>query len=155
MRTGEARPTFSVNYSEGLEVGYKWYDQEHKSVLFPFGFGLSFTTFRYSDLQVQPGSATTVTFTVKNTGDRAGAEVAQVYASLPENTGEPPKRLVGWSKVFLNAGESRQIRIPVSATYLSVYDVKKHGWTLVPGKYVFRVGGSSADLPLTAEVTMK
>ena len=155
MKPGEAKPTFSVNYSEGLEVGYKWYDAEHKAVLFPFGFGLSYTTFRYSDLQVEQGNATAVTFTVKNTGTRDGAEVAEVYAELPASAGEPPKRLVGWSKVELRAGESRQLRVTVDPLYLSVFDVSQHGWHLVPGSYVFKVGGSSMELPLAKEVSMK
>src|SRR4029077_7444679 len=85
---------FPVNYDEGVKVGYKWYDAEKKPVLFPFGFGLSYTTFPYSGLKITPGDVTTVSFTVKNTGKRAGSETAQVYASLPESAGEPPKRLV-------------------------------------------------------------
>src|SRR6202041_369355 len=76
MATGEAKPTFEVHYDEGLKVGYKWYDAEKKPVLFPFGFGLSYTSYAYSELKVKPGKEkTTVTFTVKNTGSRAGAEV--------------------------------------------------------------------------------
>ena len=97
-------PAFDVNYDEGLKVGYKWYDAEKKPVLFPFGFGLSYTTFTYSGLSVTAGDSTTVTFTVKNTGKRAGTETAQVYASLPDAAGEPPKRLVGWTRVDLGAG---------------------------------------------------
>ena len=88
-----------MNYDEGLKVGYKWYDAENKPVLFPFGFGLSYTTYGYSGLKVKSGNQTTVSFTVKNTGSRAGEEIAEVYAGLPPGTGEPPKRLVGWSKV--------------------------------------------------------
>ena len=112
MRTGVAKPTFDVHYTEGSKVGYKWYESENKPVLFPFGFGLSYTTFSYSDLHVESGATPTVTFTVKNTGDRAGEEIAEVYAGLPASANEPPKRLVGWSKVQLNAGESKQVRSP-------------------------------------------
>lgn len=155
MTPVEARPTFSVDYSEGPEVGYKWYDAQKKSVLFPFGFGLSYTTFRYTGLQVTPGEKTEVSFTVKNTGSRAGAEIAEVYAELPASAGEPPKRLVGWSKVALNAGESRQVRIFVDPLYLSVYDSDQHRWRLVPGNYVFKAGGSSADLQLTTVTSEK
>ncbi len=154
MRSGEAKPTFSVNYSEGLKVGYKWYDAEHKPVLFPFGFGLSYTSYRYSDLRVEQGDLTTLTFTVQNTGSRAGDEIAEVYAALPASAGEPPKRLVGWDKVQLNAGESKQVRVTVKPLYLSIYDVDRHGWKLVPGDYTFMVGGSSQDLPLTKNVTL-
>lgn len=154
MRTGVAKPTFDVHYTEGLKVGYKWYEAEHKPVLFPFGFGLSYTTFSYSDLQVEPGVTPAVTFTVKNTGDRAGQEIAEVYAGLPASTNEPPKRLVGWSKVRLNAGESKQVRIAIPQLYLSIYDERQPGWKLVPGSYSFMVGGSSADLPLVKQVNL-
>ena len=116
------KPTFDVHYDEGLKVGYKWYDAEKKPVLFPFGYGLSYTTYGYSDLKVTPGKDTTVTFTVKNTGSRAGAEIAQVYAALPADAGEPPKRLVGWSKVQLGPGESKQVTMTVPPLYLSIYD---------------------------------
>jgi len=145
-------PTFDVHYDEGLKVGYKWYDAEKKPVLFPFGYGLSYTTYAYSDLKVTPGKDTTVTFTVKNTGSRTGAEIAQVYAALPAEAGEPPKRLVGWSKVQLNPGESKQVTVTVPPLYLSVYDVSSNSWKLVPGSYTVMAGGSSKDLPLTAKV---
>jgi len=146
-------PFFDVHYDEGLKVGYKWYDAEKKPVLFPFGFGLSYTTFTYSAMTVTPGETTTVTFTVKNTGKRAGIETAQVYASLPDAAGEPPKRLVGWSKVELASGESRQVSVPVARERLTIYDEASDSWKLVPGKYVIRVGGSSQELPLENAVT--
>ncbi|MHB1936297.1 MAG: beta-glucosidase family protein [Acidobacteriaceae bacterium] len=154
MRTGEAKPTFSVEYTEGLKVGYKWYDAEHKHVLFPFGFGLSYTTYSYSGLQVEPGDSPSVTFTVKNTGNRAGEEIAEVYAALPAGTDEPPKRLVGWSIVQLNAGESKQVRVTIPQLYLSTYDEQGQGWKLAAGSYSFMVGGSSADLPLLKKITL-
>ena len=113
MRTGEAKPTFGITYDEGLEVGYKWYDAKHKSVLFPFGFGLSYTKYAYTGLEVQPGKETTVRFTLKNTGARAGAEIAEVYAALPPSANEPPKRLVGWAKVPLEPGESKAVSVSV------------------------------------------
>ena len=152
------KPTFAVNYDEGLKVGYKWYDAENKPVLFPFGYGLSYTTFAYSDLKVVPGrpdGETSVVFTVKNTGNRAGDEVAQVYASLPPNAGEPPKRLVAWHKIHLDAGEGREVVANISRGYLSVYDEGANGWKLVPGSYTFMVGGSSQDLPLTERFELK
>jgi beta-glucosidase len=155
MKTGEAKPTFAVHYDEGLKVGYKWYDAENKPVLFPFGYGLSYTTYRYSDLKVTPGPETTVSFSLKNTGSRAGAEIAEVYAALPASAGEPPKRLVGWSKVRLNAGESKQVSVTVNPMYLSIYDQAMDGWKLMPGSYTFMVGGSSQSLPLVEKVTLK
>ena len=107
-------PFFDVHYDEGLKVGYKWYDAEKKPVLFPFGFGLSYTTFAYSGLSVKAGETTTVSFTVKNSGKRPGIETAQVYASLPDSAGEPPKRLVGWTKIELGPGESKHANIGIS-----------------------------------------
>ncbi|MBV8809586.1 MAG: glycoside hydrolase family 3 C-terminal domain-containing protein [Acidobacteriaceae bacterium] len=152
---GEAKPTFSVHYDEGLKVGYKWYDAEDKPVLFPFGFGLSYTTYSYSDLKIKPGREPAVHFTVKNTGSRAGAEIAEVYAALPPTAGEPPKRLVGWSKVPLNAGESKEVSVTIPPKYLSIYDEAQDQWKLVPGTYTFMVGGSSKDLPLKQPVDLQ
>ena len=149
------KPTFDVKYDEGLKVGYKWYDAEKKPVLFPFGYGLSYTSFSYSGLKVDAGNETTVSFTVKNTGKRAGVEIAQVYAALPAETNEPPKRLVGWSRVQLNPGESKKVTVTVPAKYLSVYDESSSNWKLVPGGYSFMVGGSSRDLPLTEQASLK
>ena len=146
-------PFFDVHYDEGLKVGYKWYDAEKKPVLFPFGFGLSYTTFAYSGLTVTPGDTTTVSFTVKNTGKRAGTTTAEVYASLPDAAAEPPNRLVGWAKVELGPGESKQVEVPVSRDRLSVYDETSDAWKLVPGSYVLRVGASSRDLPLEKSVS--
>jgi len=138
-----------------LKVGYKWYDAENKPVLFPFGYGLSYTTFTYSGLKVTAGNETTVSFTVKNTGSRAGEEIAEVYAALPASVGEPPKRLVAWDKVHLNAGESKEVSVPVRTLYLSVYDEGSDSWKLVPGSYSFMVGGSSQNLPLVEKVNLK
>jgi beta-glucosidase len=143
-----AKATFSVTYDEGVKVGYKWYDAEKKAVLFPFGHGLSYTTYAYNGLKVTPGPETTVTFTVKNAGTRAGDEVAQVYASLPDAAQEPPKRLVGWSKVHLEPGESKEVSVTVPQKYLSIFDETANGWKLLNGSYTFLVGGSSQDLPL-------
>ncbi len=121
QKTGEAKPTFSVHYDEGVKVGYKWYDAEHKPVLFPFGYGLSYTTYRYSDLKVAD-EGKNVTFTVTNTGKRAGTEIAEVYAGLPAAAEEPPKRLVGWTRVALEPGESREVKVSIDPKYLSIYN---------------------------------
>ena len=154
MRMEGAKASFSVHYDEGLKVGYKWYDAEKKPVLFPFGFGLSYTTYSYSDLQVNPGPSTTVTFKVTNSGSRAGAEIAEVYAALPASAEEPPKRLVGWSKVHLEPGESKQVSVAVDPKYLSIFDEAGNKWKLLPGSYTFMVGGSSQDLPLTKAISL-
>jgi beta-glucosidase len=146
-------PPFDVNYDEGLKVGYKWYDAEKKPVLFPFGFGLSYTTYVYSGLKVTPGDSTQVSFTVKNTGKRAGSEIAQVYASLPDSAGEPPNRLVGWTRVDLAPGESKQVSVSITRERLQIFDEASDSWKMVPGQYTLRVGASSRDLPLHESLT--
>jgi beta-glucosidase len=148
-------PSFSVTYDEGLKVGYKWYDAENKQVMFPFGYGLSYTTFSYSDLKVDAGMNTTVSFTVKNTGSRTGVEIAEVYAALPASAGEPPKRLVGWSRVSLQAGESKDVSVAVDPRYLSIYEERSDSWKLVPGSYSIMVGGSSQNFPLNQKIEIK
>jgi beta-glucosidase len=152
LKPEDVKPTFSVHYSEGLKVGYKWYDAENKPVLFPFGYGLSYTTYQYSDLKVTEGKEPTVRFTVKNAGARAGSEVAEVYVALPASADEPPKRLVGWSKVLLNAGESREVTLSINPRELSIYNESADAWKQLPGRYTFMVGGSSKDLPLHQEI---
>jgi beta-glucosidase len=152
QKTGVAKPTFSVHYDEGVKVGYKWYDAEHKPVLFPFGYGLSYTSYRYSGLKLD-NQGTNVTFTVTNTGERAGTEIAEVYAALPAAAEEPPKRLVGWARIALKPGESKEVNVAVDPKYLSIYE-EQQGWKLLPGQYTFLVGGSSQDLPLKQETTL-
>jgi beta-glucosidase len=148
-------PFFDVNYDEGLKVGYKWYDAEKKPVLFPFGYGLSYTTFTYSGLKITSGERATVSFTVKNTGKRAGTEIAQVYASLPQSAGEPPNRLVGWTRVDLAPGESKQATVTVNRDRLSVFDEETDSWKLPAGQYTVRVGASSRDLPLEHAISFE
>ena len=154
-RIAKGLPAFPVHYDEGVKVGYKWYDAENKTVLFPFGHGLSYTTYSYSNLKVTAGKNPRVSFTLTNTGNRAGAEVAEVYVSLPAPAKEPPKRLVGFSKVKLNAGESKDVTVDVDAKYLSTFNVDQNGWQLLPGDYGFMVGGSSQSLPLKQSVSLK
>ena len=145
-------PPFDANYDEGLKVGYKWYETEGKEPLFPFGFGLSYTTFAYSDVKAEAGKGMQVTFSVSNTGQRAGAEVAQVYAVLPAASGEPFKRLIGWEKVMLAPGEAKTVTVTVDPLYLSIFNVQKNGWELLPGDYKVYAGGSSQTLPLSTTV---
>jgi beta-glucosidase len=145
-----AKATPNVNYNEGLRVGYKWYDAEKREPLFPFGFGLSYTTFSYSQLRVTRDKQMRVTFDVKNTGSRAGAEIAQVYLGLPASAGKPPKRLVGWVKVPLGPSQTRSVDVTVDSQMMSIFNEDKDAWELVPGKYRVYVGGSSRDLPLIA-----
>jgi beta-glucosidase len=151
----EGLPSFDTVYDEGLKVGYKWYEAEKKPVLFPFGYGLSYTTYDYSNLKVTPGDRVGVSFTVTNTGGRAGTEIAEVYAGLPAGTGEPPKRLVGWSRVKLNPGESKDVTVEVEPLFLSMFDTAHHAWVRTPGDYTILVGGSSNRLLLQGNVSLK
>ena len=148
-------PAFQTTYDEKLEVGYKWYDAQKKPVLYPFGFGLSYTTYAYSGLSVKTGDTLTVSFTVKNTGKRAGTEIAQVYTSFPSAAGEPPKRLIGWTRVSLAAGESKTVTVPVERDRITVYDEASDSWKLVPGSYTIQAGPSSADLALHQQVSLQ
>jgi beta-glucosidase len=143
---------FDIPYTEGLKVGYKWYDAENKEPLFAFGHGLSYTTFAYSGLKTTPGKEPKVTFQMKNTGKRAGMEVAQVYVTLPAGTGEPPRRLVAWDKVQLAPGESKTVSFTIDPFHLSVFNVDKDAWEVVPGDYKVWVGASSRNLPLSETV---
>ncbi len=118
---------FDVAYDEGLKVGYKWYESENKPPLFAFGFGLSYTTFVYSNLKI---NGTTVTFDLKNTGPRAGVETAQVYARLPAVAEEPFHRLVAWQKVSLKPGESKNVSLTLDPHYLSIFNAGREEWEL-------------------------
>lgn len=152
---GQGLPPFQTHYDEGLKVGYKWYDAEKKPVLFPFGFGLSYTTFAYSDLTVRGTEALAVSFTIRNTGKRAGTEITEVYASLPDAAGEPPRRLIGWSRIQLAPGESKQVSIPVDRERLSIYDESSNRWKLVPGQYTIFAGSSSRELLLNRSLELR
>jgi beta-glucosidase len=147
----ENRRPFDIEYDEGLLVGYKWYDAKDKQPLFPFGYGLSYTTYSYSGLKV---SARQVSFEVKNTGERAGAEIAEVYATLPQAAGEPFKRLVAFKKIALAPGETKSVILDLNPHYLSIFNEAKDGWELVAGEYTVQVGGSSRELPLRGTFRM-
>jgi beta-glucosidase len=138
---------YAITYDEGLRVGYKWYEAEHKQPLFPFGFGLSYTTYAYSDLKID-SAARSVSFSVKNTGIRSGTEIAQVYATLPDAAGEPFKRLAGWQRVELDPGESKTVSVQVDSRVLSVFEETENGWQLIRGSYGILVGPSSGLAPL-------
>jgi beta-glucosidase len=152
------RDGFVAHYSEGLGVGYRGYDQLGIEPLFPFGYGLSYTSFAYAQLQVEPETTddtrnVQVSFTVTNTGGCVGAEIAQVYLGLPASTGEPLKRLVGWAKVELAPGETEEITVtldPNATSHpLSYWNVNTHGWETASGDYQVYVGASSRDIHLT------
>ncbi|WP_229741382.1 beta-glucosidase family protein [Silvibacterium dinghuense] len=155
---GETHPAskYSVSYDEGAKVGYKWYEAEHKPVLFPFGFGLSYTTYAYSDLKIGgEGKERTAIFSVKNTGSRAGTEIAQVYVTIPDVAGEPFQRLAGWQRVELIPGESKTVTVAIDSRVLKVFNEQKGDWTLLPGTYRVAAGASSADTPLRSEFAIR
>ncbi|WP_169746953.1 beta-glucosidase [Edaphobacter aggregans] len=151
-----ARPAsrYSVTYDEGAKVGYKWYESENKQPLFPFGYGLSYTAYAYSNLKTN-SAARSVTFTVTNTGKRPGTEIAQVYATLPQQSGETFKRLAGFESVTLAPGESKTLTIPLNPDVLSIFDEQKEAFQLLPGTYKITAGPSSADTPLQGTLNLQ
>jgi beta-glucosidase len=147
------RPPFDVDYNKaGAAVGYKWFEQQHIQPLFPFGLGLSYTTYEYSDLKVD-NDGRQATLTIKNTGQRAGTEIAQVYAELPAAAGEHYKRLAAFDRIHLAPGESKTVILDLNPLCLSIFNVDKNAMEMVPGEYKILAGSSSADTPLTATFT--
>jgi beta-glucosidase len=146
-----------AHYSEGLEVGYRWYDATATPPLFPFGFGLSYTDFGFSTMTATPaGAGATVSFQVTNNGAVAGDEVAQLYAGVPIAEGEPPRQLVGFARVHLLPGQTTTVTFPVGAQQLSAFNPASDTWVESPGVFTFYGGDSSdlAGLPLVATVTL-
>jgi beta-glucosidase len=150
-----------IRYSEGLEMGYRWFQAQGIEPLFGFGFGLSYTTFEIADVSVDApdgGNApVTVTASVRNTGAVAGAEVVQVYLGVPVG-GQPPKRFVGFQKVFTEPGESMPVTITIDPTAtnhpFSVWDYCTRGFMIKPGQYTVYVGNSADSTPHTATLTV-
>jgi beta-glucosidase len=150
-----------VEYREGLQVGYRWYAAQGIEPQFPFGYGLTYTSFRYSGLRVSSArGGIELTFRLTNTGRRTGTETAQAYVELPRPAGEPSKRLLGWEKVTLAPGRSRDVRISVSAAdlrdlhLLQYWDARTGRWTTPSGTYGLSVGGSF-DTTLTGILTRR
>ena len=151
----------SVEYREGVYVGYKYYDTANKQVAFPFGFGLSYTTFEYSDIKVSADNikdtdTVTVSFKIKNTGDVAGAEVAQLYVNDVESTiFRPVKELRGFKKVFLEPGEEKEVEIVLDKRAFAYYNVNIHDWHVESGEFKILVGASSRDIRLEASINVE
>jgi beta-glucosidase len=149
----------TVHYSEGLKVGYRAYNADNIVPLFPFGFGLSYTTFRFDDLAVVARSKAdvTVSFRVTNTGQRPGAEVAQLYIDFPPiaEGNEPPRQLKGFGKVILHAGESTNIELHLNPWSFSYWSMKTHAWQVAPGVFRLMIGDSSANTPLEATLNLQ
>jgi len=147
------RQSFAAEYDEGVRFGYKWFDSEGKQPLFPFGFGLSYTKFKYSDLQVDR-AAKTVTFTIENTGGLAGTEIAEIYVELPKAGKEHFRRLAAWQRVALDSRQRKTVTVALEPLAMATFNEQKDAWTWTSGKYTVLVGGSSRDLPLRAGIAL-
>ncbi|WP_241239006.1 beta-glucosidase family protein [Burkholderia stagnalis] len=148
-------PDAAVDYNiDGASVGYKWYEKNHQVPLFPFGFGLSYSTFAYSNANVKENhDGLTVTFDLANTGSRNGKEVAQVYVGLPSAANEP-RRLGGFKKVDLKAGETTKVSIDVDPRLLAKFDNQSHTWRIQEGTYSVYTGTSASDVKLIRSIKL-
>jgi len=142
----------AANYTEKLEVGYRWYDSHKVTPNFPFGHGLSYTSFTYSNLRID---GMTVKCNIVNTGNFKGAEVAQLYIGFPSLAGEPPMQLKGFFKTdILLPGSQVTVTFQLTDRDLSIWDVTLHGWKKLSGDYIINVGASSRDFRLTGKLTI-
>ena len=154
-------PVFDVKYKEGIFVGYRWYESKKIEPLYHFGYGLSYTTFEYSDIKVSSSSISkeeglTVEFTLKNTGKVAGAEVSQLYVQAEKSAVERPvKELKSFAKTELKPGESKTIKLNLKSDAFAYWDIKTHAWAVEAGNYNIMLGASSNDIKLTAKVSIK
>jgi beta-glucosidase len=154
-----------VNYAEGIYVGYRYYDSKNVEPAFPFGFGLSYTKFEFSDLRVaevaeiggaQPSRAFSITLTVKNTGTRAGAEVVQAYIhDFHTKFDRPAHELKRFGRIQLNPGESRMVHFTIDRSALSYWSPEKKDWVAEPGVYELQIGDSSRDIRLRAPIKLQ
>jgi beta-glucosidase len=139
----------AVQYAEGVFVGYRWYDQYQQEPLFPFGYGLSYASFEYADLDAQMHSesgAVEISIRVQNTARRGGAAMVQVYVGMPDGCNEPPLQLKGFEKINLGAGESRTIHFTLDPKTLAIFEPASRAWQVAPGRYTVWVGSSSRQL---------
>lgn len=140
----------SVEYREGIYIGYRYYDTANVDVLFPFGYGLSYTTFEYSDIHVDKDG---VTFNLTNSGDVAGMEIAQMYVSCKSRTiFRPKKELKGYAKIFINAGQTKTVTIPFDDKTFRYFNVKTNKWEVETAEYEVMIGASSSDIRLSGSI---
>ena len=149
----------NVTYKEGVLVGYRWYDANYVTPAYPFGRGLSYTTFSYSPMRVTaaPGGGANVSFDVRNTGSRAGTDVPQLYVGIPQpspSVVEPPRELKGFQKVALKPGGVAHVTIPLDQRSLSYWDVNSESWQVTPGCYGLELGHSSRDIARRATLAV-
>ena len=150
-----------VQYRESIFIGYRYYDKVERNVRFPFGFGLSYTSFEYSDIKLKKknltkGEGAKVTFTIKNTGDVAGSEIAQVYVAKPESKiFRAPKELKGFVKIHLDPGEEKKVTVELDDRAFAFWNTATEDWCVESGEYKILVGASSRDIRLEAAAKMK
>ena len=143
-----------VDYSEGLEVGYRWYDSHNQTPLFAFGYGLSYTRFALSDPKSHcDQNGCTVTINVTNTGKRAGSEVVQLYLAAPPSAGEPPRQLKAFENISLQPGMSGTVDLRVERDAARIWDTNLHSWVFVPGDYRAFIGTSSRETPFEVPIS--
>ena len=145
-----------VNYKEGVLVGYRWWDAKKIAPAYAFGYGQSYTTFRFSKLAIDAGGDTVVAANVTNTGSRAGTAVPQLYLGLPQpdaNTIQPPRQLRGFDKVALKPGETKRVRFVLNERAFSYWNTGANGWRIAPGCYSVEVGANSRNLPLRSAIS--
>jgi beta-glucosidase len=145
-----------ITYTEGLFVGYRYFDTKNIEPMFPFGYGLSYTTYTYDNLKVEKdGDSFTVTYSISNTGKREGKEISQVYLAKTDSKFErPAKELKGFNKVSVKPGETTNVTVTINKKDLMIYDDKSNQWYFEPGKYQVIVGASSKDIKLKGEVDL-
>jgi beta-glucosidase len=144
---------FDVSHPQGAEVGYRWLATHGQTPLYPFGYGLSYTHFAYSDLKVAGGKTLSVSFDVRNDGELVGKDVPQVY--LSSAAGRKVKRLVGFTKLELPPGAHRRVTVTVDPRLLADFDVTRQRWRVAPGEYAIEVGASSADVSLAGSAPVR
>ncbi|KAI8080068.1 glycoside hydrolase superfamily [Halteromyces radiatus] len=152
-----ATSDLEIDYSEKLNIGYRWFDAKNIEPLFPFGHGLSYTKFDYGSLKVKSNSKknqVNAQLDIQNTGEADGAEIVQLYLSFPESAGEPPKVLRGFEKVFVKSGHKETVCFELTKTELSIWDVASQSWVIPHGQFQIHVGASSRDLRQTSSFTL-
>ena len=155
------KKTFAINYSEGIFVGYRWYEAKKKPVNFPFGFGLSYTTFEFGKLSTDkktyaPCDTIRLSLTLKNTGIVDGAEVVQLYVTQKNpSVLRPVKELKAFQKIFLKAGETQTTDLEIVAKDLAFYDETRHDWKLESGSYMIHSAASATDLKGRVEISLR
>ncbi|MGE5812141.1 MAG: fibronectin type III-like domain-contianing protein, partial [Ignavibacteria bacterium] len=156
----KARAVYDVHYNEGVFVGYRWYENKKIKPLYPFGFGLSYTDFQYSDLKITPArfqekDSVIVTFNLKNVGNMKGMEAAQLYVQDVESSvPRPNKELKGFKKINLEPGENKIIQIKLGKKDFSFWNPQAKNWLAEKGKFIIQIGSSSQDIKLIKEIEL-